>query len=241
MSILPLVLLTLASDTPPTMHWPTGNPSCPCIDAFGSSELNKGTHAPLSGARAECDIQRDGDRLCYSASYGSAGCDRYDWYSTPECSRVAESDRADYCASAWCWVDAENCDRPFGGPSFYFPNATWRGDVMRFSYETCGYLDRFQGSTGEVRSSRLYILLAAHDGPRHCIDCPSPCMQVDLIMTYIRERRPYTGGLRVAFPGDSLSGWTLVGLTASEPPLLTLPYSLPSSPSLMASPLYPHL
>ena len=173
----------------PVAHWPSGHTACPCIDPW-SRDLQLRSHQPPVSF-VGCDIVRTLDGHCFSASYGSNGCATYDRAAAPECLLQAESQRPEWCSSMWCYVDANNCHRK-SYPSTYFSNVTIRDNSsnadcraddeqpLTLSYETCGYLDAFSVSGAGV-SSELNAF----------------------------ARRNANGKLRVGFPGDSASGYTI--------------------------------
>ena len=49
-------------------------------------------HAPVV-PKAGCNMTRDGDGVCYPASYGSSNCAAHDLPLTPECTRLDEAER----------------------------------------------------------------------------------------------------------------------------------------------------
>ena len=167
-----------------------GHETCPCIDPWaGEIDLNR--HAPAS-IEAGCNVTREGDAKCYPASYGSSACAAHDMTSTPECMTADESSRPAWCVDEWCYVDLNNCASPDGSTAF-FPGvriaSTWESCPVAtrvpldYSYRTCGALPQYDD---EDRHAKILRAFAA--------------------------RLP-GGKLRVAFPGDSGSWYTLVGNT----------------------------
>ncbi|KAL1508657.1 hypothetical protein AB1Y20_004753 [Prymnesium parvum] len=126
----------------PDASWPHGTSACPCIDpwSYYGDSLQLNGHTPTAPSDS-CAMTREGDKLCYTATYGSRGCDVYDMSATPECART-ESKPA-WCPAMWCFVDANNCDQPHG-VSEYFSNST---PPFTFSYETCGYVNTFNAGS----------------------------------------------------------------------------------------------
>ena len=92
-----------------------GHETCPCIDPWaGEIELNR--HAPAN-IEDGCDWGREGDAVCYPASYGSSTCAAHDLTSTPECMTADESSWPNRCFDKWCWVDLQNCANSDGSKS----------------------------------------------------------------------------------------------------------------------------
>ena len=173
-----------------TATWPTGRADCPCIDPW-SRDLVLNSHAPPSGSDAECAIRRSADLVCYDSSYGSSSCAEHDATPTPECARLEGSDKPAWCSHLWCWVDSQHCLAPHTPSSAFFPNATISSTSseglpirlpLAYSYETCGYLNKYV----------------------------SAASQVDVIRQ-LATTRP-SGKIRVSFPGDSASSYTVVGI-----------------------------
>ena len=57
------------------------------------------------------------------------------------------------CHGMWCFVDPSDCTRPTQ-PSRHFPDATWGGSPLTYSYETCGFKD--DSVAGLVRAIKLH-------------------------------------------------------------------------------------
>ena len=68
-------------------------------------------HVPVV-PKAGCNMTRDGDGVCYPASYGSSNCAAHDLPLTPECTRLDEAERPSWCSKEWCYVDPANCAMP---------------------------------------------------------------------------------------------------------------------------------
>ena len=125
---------------------------CPCIDPWENYTNPDGDD--------ECLTNRDSNGIvqsppCYNRStYGVDKCGLWDKGLGP-CSQ-AEPDT--YCVSAFCYVDTNNCQRPYNierGSLLarslgYISGPT---DHLAYSYETCGYLDRF--STNQQAANEL--------------------------------------------------------------------------------------
>lgn len=178
--------LIVATET--IAHWPTGTAHCPCIDPF-ARDIALSTHTPAVGAGEDCNITRAGDRFCYPSSYGASKCAPHDSAATPECARLPEDEKPRWCQDLWCFVDPNDCINAHSA-STLFPNATMGPRIglelrvgLSFSYATCGYLDS-------------YIL-----GQRYAADFRS------FVATLPSKR------LRVSFPGDAATGYTVVGET----------------------------
>lgn len=178
--------------------WPQGGvaPACPCVDPFALGLLlnNNTPRASIDG----CDIERSSDRRCYSFTYGAGRCAAHDEKIDPACN----ADPPTWCTSKWCYVDPLNCNRPFEY-STYFKSARLptqeassgapassspASTRLAMSYQTCGYLDTYTSSTNGGADS-LRSFTASQPG----------------------------GALRVGFPGDSSSGYTLVSSASRYP------------------------
>ena len=169
-------------------YWPSGTDVCPCIDPW-TRHLELNGHEPAA-VTAGCDLVRSGDGHCFAAAYGSAGCAAYDETASPECS-VRVSSKPEWCSMMWCFVDPADCVRG-SGEGVYFPNATWRRPdnsttPLSYSYQTCGYVDYFTYGQ-ESYSAQLRAVAAANPG----------------------------GKLRIGFPGDDPSQYTIVTTAPSE-------------------------
>ncbi|KAL1522463.1 hypothetical protein AB1Y20_017451 [Prymnesium parvum] len=173
---------------------PNGSAACPCIDPW--LNINSlGANAPRAVGVHDCDIERDGDRFCFPTSYGSHGCAAYDANLTPECTR-SDSPPA-WCTNMWCYVDLANCNRSFVSSPFFSDvrmNLTCDGcgdsckDSLALSYTTCGYLDKYASSREGVRNSLQRFAASQPNGK-----------------------------LRVSFPDDSSSQYTVVGQNPYPP------------------------
>ena len=126
---------------------------CPCINPWENYTNPDGDD--------DCVANRlsDGTTLsptCYNrSSYGVDRCGLWDKGLGSVC---AQANPPTYCISAFCYVDTNNCKRPsnvergslldralgdISGPT----------DHLAYSYETCGYLDRF--STNQQAANEL--------------------------------------------------------------------------------------
>jgi len=181
--LLRSLLPIAAVATSPTAYWPTGTGECPCIDPWASSiELN--SNQPPATVKG-CDIVRTGDRHCFDAAYGSQGCSDYDLSASPECGALVTT-KPTWCTSLWCYVDPDQCAHTLHASSYFNATVVRCGDgssaPLSFSYNGCGYVDTFTDSADAFLAD---LLGAAASNP--------------------------SGKLRVAFPGDSASLYTLVG------------------------------
>ena len=70
--------------------------------------------------------------------YGLSTCSAHDSGKPPYCNRGGES--PSWCADNWCYVDANNCNKPFFN-SVFFPE-------FRYSYFTCGTANTFDAWFG---------------------------------------------------------------------------------------------
>ena len=173
---------------------PVGSEGCRCIDPW-EFNMTLNLHAPYGfedgsgedgGANGgSCSWQRilstTGVRECYSRQYGSTGCARHDLNSTFEC---VAANPPDWCIKRWCWVNAQECDRPMEKSNFFPTVTTLIGtatEPLHFSYGTCGSLDTFS-TDSDVRYRRLREYAA-------------------------RQRN---GRLRIVFPNDSGNKISLV-------------------------------
>ena len=152
-----IVSAIMAAAVEASQFWPNGNAECPCIDPFanGGSSLDLAGHGPQA-ATASCSIARAADGYCFSSSYGAGGCKMHDQSATPECTGSAAED---WCDNMWCYVDPRTCNRP-KQQSAFFPNATWAGSGLTFSYETCGFVNSFESS--QIGSLRAYAASQVH-------------------------------------------------------------------------------
>jgi len=197
--MLARLLMLLA--TPAAAKWPSGGVGeCPGIDPFARGVLLN-NHTPRA-AIAGCDWERSSGRVCFPASYGASSCTTHDAETSPEC---MVGDPPNWCTDHWCFVDPDDCDRPFA-QSAYFGSATLPpagaeanattcapvGAPLAFSYQTCGYIDSFSTS-GDGLANVLRKFAVSTPG----------------------------GKLRVAFPGDSSSKYTLVSYPARYPACVT--------------------
>lgn len=181
-SVIACLHTALAAEPPPVAYWAAGNEECPCIDPWA-----RGLQADPGADGLGCSLIRTSDQHCYNSSYGSQGCQRYDWDATPECARATVKEP--WCNALWCFVDGTQCRRAFR-PSVFFVNKTISSplgkQLLVFSYNTCGYVNSF---TEE--------------------ESVEPLLQV-------ASGRP-NGKLRVSFPSDSGSGYTVVSPPKVQP------------------------
>ena len=100
-----------STTAPPSSTISTGHELCPCIDPWSRGFESDPQHAPVV-PKAGCNMTRDGDGVCYPASYGSSNCAAHDLPLTPECTRLDEAERPSWCSKEWCYVDPANCAMP---------------------------------------------------------------------------------------------------------------------------------
>ena len=98
--------------------------SCPCqtIDTVLTG-LSGSTYPSFTLA---------GETIAYPTDYGLSTCAAHDTGKKPYCMR---SNPPSWCADSWCYVDKNNCDKPFSN-SVFFPGLT-------YSYFTCGASNTF--------------------------------------------------------------------------------------------------
>jgi hypothetical protein len=134
----------VVSSSTTSEYWPTGHPECPCIDIFsGDKPLVLGSAAPDSPS-SSCGLKAE-DSHCFPESYGAATCTTHDIAAiNPDC-LVSAPGNKDWCVHQFCWVDPGNCNRDHV-ESLYFPDATYGGHPLAFSYETCGFVDSFRST-----------------------------------------------------------------------------------------------
>ena len=104
------------------------SPACPCIDPWANIATNG------SCRRSSPDVT---PAVCTPLNYGASRCAAWDnqsWH--PECRLPGAPE---YCTSEFCYVNASNCSRPHS-PTAYFAHLN---QDIAFSYETCGFLNRF--------------------------------------------------------------------------------------------------
>ena len=143
-----LLALTKAQDDTPDV----GTTGCPCLATppiagfiIPTGETGEGLlRARPNGA----------DIIPYPVSYGT-NCGAHDVATAPYCAdTMGGSPLADdpattnvteaapsWCASAWCWVDPNNCDTD-NDPSSYFHEDN-QAAVLHYSYNTCGHDNTF--------------------------------------------------------------------------------------------------
>ena len=184
--------IRLSGASEPVAYWPTGMDACPCINPWKAPfSLQVGPHGPsVAAAGPMCAIVRASDGFCFPPTYGvpndEANCSRADWgVDSANCNSANVYNPA-WCSSMWCYIDPSDCLRP-SEPSAYFPGSWFmssnnHSSPLHFSYQTCGYVDSFSLSTNS----------AAQELRTHAARNPS-------------------GKMRVGFPGDSSTGYTIVG------------------------------
>lgn len=189
-----------------------GHETCPCIDPWaGEIDLNR--HAPAN-IEAGCNVTREGGTECYPASYGSSACAAHDMTSTPECMTADESSRPAWCVDEWCWVDLQNCASPDGSTS-YFPGVRIASTLQSCPELWSPYFDSGStDSTGEhdPDDQNTSLRVPLYYSYRTCGSLPrydDEDKQAKVLRAFA-ARLP-GGKLRVAFPDDAGSWYTLVG------------------------------
>lgn len=119
-------------------HKHFGDTVCPCI---GFDNIEGETIVSLDG----------GKDVAYPADLGSR-CEAWDDGLHPQCKTGQTPGLgAGWCAQAWCYVDACNCDIPIlPKVSSYLPGASYRGKPMFYSYNTCGGEDSWTDAVPQV-------------------------------------------------------------------------------------------
>ena len=153
-----------------------GASTCPCVDPYPYLyEVQRQNNGTLN----ECVFAKSGS--CMPISYGSRGCQPYENTTDPQCadpSGVPYENRPPWCPMSWCYVDASNCNRKPAETAvfpdaYYQPGPESTKQTLHYSYETCGFSNKFAVEPHEK---------------------------------YLRKLPK----LRVSFPGDSGSGYTIV-------------------------------
>jgi hypothetical protein len=91
---------------------------------------------------------------CRCTGYGLVTCTAHDSGEKPYCMR---SNPPSWCADSWCYVDTDDCDKPFSS-SVFFPG-------LSYSYFTCGASNTFDSwfstgsGSGEVEDHKLTELV----------------------------------------------------------------------------------
>lgn len=145
-----------------------GSTDCPCINPLTNMSMF---------ADVNCGLTRtnDGSNDCFGISYGSRGCRKYDDVPdgssssvTTECTPRLDHIPAEWCTSAWCWVDPNACTRPRDKTSFFKGTAH---DGLQFSYETCGNVNDFSdnGRTDFLRGLNLRVSFPGDSGSGYTI------------------------------------------------------------------------
>ena len=133
---------------------------CPCIDVFARSaslvlgasaaqRLRVRRHGALVG-RAVLPLvvrlarlprlRRGGERAAAAAD--DADDDDDDDDDDAGCAQHAATGEPAWCGHLWCLVATANCTRNSAASGF-FEAARWGGRELRYSYETCGYVDEY--------------------------------------------------------------------------------------------------
>eukprot|EP00927_Polykrikos_kofoidii_P040841 TRINITY_DN34837_c0_g1_i2.p1 TRINITY_DN34837_c0_g1~~TRINITY_DN34837_c0_g1_i2.p1 ORF type:complete len:1865 (+),score=292.54 TRINITY_DN34837_c0_g1_i2:271-5595(+) len=115
-----------------------GNPGCPCLGLAGGGEITSRV------VDLKASSQKRGPPVFarYLLQTGSS-CDAWDGLLHPDCQVPPNDEKPAWCDQAWCFVDPCNCNAP--GVTYQrsalFPDATYQGKALAFSYLTCGSKD----------------------------------------------------------------------------------------------------
>ena len=125
---------------------PLGAVGCPCLDFATTTALFSDTVTAVIMTKEYAAFNAEDPS--FSPRYGT-GCGPHDAFTPPYCiPHWASASSAfsmsggevinRFCADAWCWVNASNCDVPTPIHSSWFP-----GVDISYSYETCGATNVF--------------------------------------------------------------------------------------------------
>lgn len=146
-SSVPCALLIAFALAPQAVVAQTGSPECPCVT--GTWPMFADLSAGIAAAG-------------YPATYGLDGCRAYDQeFNTSGCGGTGTQPA--YCPNPWCYIDPELCPvnvtecsnaglkiNDQGNPgcrSRAFKPSTVISGPAYYSYQTCGSLDNYDGST----------------------------------------------------------------------------------------------
>lgn len=145
------------------------------------------TGANVNASSSTCAFIGSGDGKCFERTYGH-GCLAHD-ADFPGC---AGDNPPEWCSKQWCWVDPTTCTRPHN-PSEYFSDS-WLASSSTTG--ECGTIAKLSFSYETCGDLNLFRLRYS-----------------DFLESYEqRMGRP----IRVSFPGNSGSGYTLVTLGENE-------------------------
>ncbi|CAD7961024.1 unnamed protein product [Amoebophrya sp. A120] len=125
----------------------TGSTQCPCT----SPDLS----AYTTGSQLKVTV--GAKEYNYAVPYGTANCQSWDSDKPPACALgngQALSDRPDWCAKQWCYVDSSNC------ASSYAPvRSTWLAGAsnLYYSYATCGTTNSFSSWSSSASSAGVIL------------------------------------------------------------------------------------
>jgi hypothetical protein len=159
-----------------------GSAACPCIQP-STPPVEDGTCV---------DVMVGDTQLCLSPAYGVGSCQAWDSHSPADqvagaspavgpFSECGNVDAPSWCSSHWCWVDADQCDRSHTLSAVEF--------------------DTSEGAAPEAD------LLPLSD---HVAYSYTTCGNLDSYSENLYVQQMQGRTLRVAFPGDSGTGYTLV-------------------------------
>eukprot|EP00441_Pelagodinium_beii_P045896 CAMPEP_0197623692 /NCGR_PEP_ID=MMETSP1338-20131121/3653_1 /TAXON_ID=43686 ORGANISM="Pelagodinium beii, Strain RCC1491" /NCGR_SAMPLE_ID=MMETSP1338 /ASSEMBLY_ACC=CAM_ASM_000754 /LENGTH=416 /DNA_ID=CAMNT_0043193749 /DNA_START=64 /DNA_END=1310 /DNA_ORIENTATION=- len=106
-----------------------GLKNCPCVG--------------LDHVEGHLAVTYNGKIASYPADLGSHCKEWDDGHTELQCGTDQTPGAGNgYCKERWCYVDACNCNITVQPKlSTYFPDATWRGKPLHYSYGTCGSQD----------------------------------------------------------------------------------------------------
>jgi len=103
-----------------------GSPKCPCIG--------------LDGIEGSVEVEVNGTSTSRPADLG-ARCEAWSEKADPECQG---DEQPAWCKEQWCYVDPCNCELPVPPKhSKLFPEATYQGRLVFYSFATCGAEDKW--------------------------------------------------------------------------------------------------
>lgn len=175
----------------------TGSAECPCVDPFALSGVDVGNGTRASGSVRGSNAPGSPPGCALKGTDGTCFPETYGAGSCAthdsSLSTCTGGSPPEWCADSWCFVDPLNCARPYD-PSTYFPDAR----------------------LGEsVHSPKLSYSYETCGHLNHFTD-RAATTHVGLLKAFAAVRP-----IRVSFPGNSGSGYTLVTLGENEPALYT--------------------
>merc|ERR1719305_890099 len=103
----------------------SGHSDCPCVG--------------INGVGGELNISIGDSQVAYPSDLGTK-CDSWDDDRyTNACEDGGEPGKGNgWCAQKWCYVDPCNCEGVTPKKSSYVLDASYKGNPLYYSYETCG-------------------------------------------------------------------------------------------------------